>query len=233
MSDYVFKILLVGDKSVGKTSLTSRFLEDRFFLKYHPTVGIDFNVCHVEVAGRRVGLQIWDTAGDERFHALLPNYYRNAHGVMVIYDTTSLSSFRNVDNWLKELGGFCSKGVNFMLVGNKCDELEKRQVTQEKAARYSEHFALSFCETSAKSGANVKVLFETFAVEVYNRLVLGILPSTSTRSMRLASEDGSIKQYQAHKDQGESIVSVLDMNRIRLEDKKSSEEPGRSGHCFI
>nr|XP_041630822.1 ras-related protein Rab-13-like [Drosophila kikkawai] len=175
MSDFIFKILIVGDMGVGKSSLFDRYLEDRFNRIYCPTVGIEFSVSHLVVSGKKIHLQISDAPGEERYHDMLRHYYRNSHGVIIVYDTTSLGSFRNVSNWLKELGEFCSKGVNLMLVGTKSDELEKRQVTQEKAARYMELYGLSFYEASAKSGVNVKNIFESLARECYNRQMLQLL----------------------------------------------------------
>ncbi|KAH8287697.1 hypothetical protein KR054_011732, partial [Drosophila jambulina] len=215
MCEYVFKILLVGDMGVGKSALSSRFMQDRFFLTYYPTVGIDFNVSDVEVSGKRVFLQIWDSAGQERFHALLPNYYRNSHGVIIVYDTTSRSSFRNVSNWLKEASVFCPKKVSLMLVGNKCDELEKRQVPQEKAVRYAEHHGLSFSEASAKSGANVRDIFENFAVDVYDRLVLAIKRSPTNRSRKVDSKDSQQdKDEDKDHEANAGNILVLEKNKI-------------------
>ncbi|KAH8338163.1 hypothetical protein KR059_010595, partial [Drosophila kikkawai] len=189
MCDYVFKILIVGDLGVGKSCLFWRFVDDRFTLIYYPTAGIEFKYCHVEVAGKKVLLQIWDAAGEERFRPLLQNYYRNSHGIIIVYDTTSLLSFRHVSYWLKELGEFCCKKINVMLVGSKCDELEERQVTLEKGVRYAEHYGLSFIEASAKSGANVKDAFDILAVQIYSRLVLKLAPSPTTRSEKVVKGD--------------------------------------------
>ncbi|KAH8238625.1 hypothetical protein KR032_011743, partial [Drosophila birchii] len=169
MCDCVFKILIVGDKGVGKSSTLKRFVENHFSVDYNSTVGIDFKVSQtMAVAGKMVLLQIWDAAGEDRFRAMLQSYYRNSHGIIIVYHSTSLSSFRHLNNWLKELDIIRSKGVNVMLVGTKSNELEKRQVSQVEATQYAEHHGLSFMEVSAKSGVNVKDVFHTLAVEVYN-----------------------------------------------------------------
>ncbi|KAH8247942.1 hypothetical protein KR038_003910, partial [Drosophila bunnanda] len=172
MCDYIFKILLVGDMGVGKSSLVWRFTENHFTRNYYETTGIEYKNCPLEVAGNDVVLQLWDAAGEERFRTTVKSYCRNSHGVIVVYDTTSLSSFRHLGSWLKDLGVYCCKGVNIMLVGTKCDQLEKRQVAQERACRFAELRGLTYIETSAKSGVNVKKVFETLAVEVYNRLAV-------------------------------------------------------------
>ncbi|KAH8376278.1 hypothetical protein KR200_002776, partial [Drosophila serrata] len=172
MCENVIKILIIGDAGVGKSSLVWRYTEDHFTRNYFETTGIELKHCQVEVAGEQVLLHIWDAAGSGRFQDRMQNYYRNCDGVILVYDTTSLRSFRNVDSWLKELADFCSNGVNLMLVGTKYDKLEERQVTKQKASRFASQQGLSHIETSAKSGANVKNIFDTLAVEVYNRLVL-------------------------------------------------------------
>ncbi|KAH8368491.1 hypothetical protein KR084_012335 [Drosophila pseudotakahashii] len=180
MSDYkyLFKILVLGDCGVGKSCLLMRFSDGRFTGKYLCTVGVDFKVRTVEVAGQVVKLQIWDTAGEERFKSVLPSYYRGAHGILLVYDTTSASSFQGIDRWLAEIRNNCPDRVNVLLVGNKCDDLERRQVSQQKAAHYADYRALAFREASAKSGANVNNVFAALAVGIFNRLV-ATPPATS------------------------------------------------------
>nr|XP_041630989.1 ras-related protein Rab-13-like [Drosophila kikkawai] len=190
MGDYMFNILIVGDMGVGKTSLFGRYLEDRFTRIYSSDLGIEFSVSLVEVAGQILHLQITDAAGGEGFQDMLSTYYRNSHGVIIVYDTTSLGSFRNVSNWLKEVGKFCPKGVNVMLVGSKCDRQGKRQVNQEKATRYAELYGLSFYEASARSGLNVKNIFKSLALECYNSRMPKIVSSPSARSEKVVNKDG-------------------------------------------
>ncbi|EDX02949.1 ras-related protein RIC1 [Drosophila yakuba] len=168
---YLFKILVLGDCGVGKSCLLMRFSDDRFTGKYLCTVGVDFKVRSVEVAGQVVKLQVWDTAGEERFKSLLPAYYRGAHGILLVYDTTSANTFRSIDGWLEEIHRRCPDRVNVLLVGNKCDDLEHRQVSLEQALHYADRRALGFCEVSAKSGANVNYAFAALAVDIFNRLV--------------------------------------------------------------
>nr|XP_016942130.1 GTP-binding protein yptV1 [Drosophila suzukii] len=183
MSDYkyLFKILILGDCGVGKSCLLMRFSDGQFTGKYLCTVGVDFKVRTVEVAGQVVKLQIWDTAGEERFKSVLPAYYRGAHGILLVYDTTSASSFQSIDGWLEEIHRNCPDGVNVQLVGNKCDDLERRQVSQQQAAHYADYRAIAFREASAKSGANVNHIFAALAVHIFNRLVAK--PSAPSRML--------------------------------------------------
>ncbi|KAH8250623.1 hypothetical protein KR038_003889, partial [Drosophila bunnanda] len=178
MCDSGLNIMIVGDMGVGKSSLLRRFLEGTFSRSYRRTVIIDIEVRQAEVNGKKMLLVGWDTTGNRRHHDTLRNFYCDAHGVIVVYDITSFASFRNVCHWLKEVRGSCPKEVNVMMVGNKCDWRERRQVSQEKAIRYARRFGVSFSEASARSGANVRAIFGSFALEVYSRMV----PSPSTSS---------------------------------------------------
>uniref|UniRef100_A0A6P4FMW0 Ras-related protein Rab-1A-like n=1 Tax=Drosophila rhopaloa TaxID=1041015 RepID=A0A6P4FMW0_DRORH len=189
---YLFKILVLGDSGVGKSCLLMRFSDGRFTGKYLCTVGVDFKVRTVEVAGQVVKLQIWDTAGEERFRSVLPAYYRGAHGVLLVYDTTSVSTFRSLDGWLKEIRRRCPDRVNVFLAGNKCDDLVGRQVSQQQATHYADHRELPFREVSAKSGANVNHVFAALAVGIFNRLVATTPPSTrllAGQDRKVESED--------------------------------------------
>ncbi|KAH8421358.1 hypothetical protein KR009_002647 [Drosophila setifemur] len=199
MYDYkfLFKILVLGDSGVGKSCLLMRFSEGRFTGQHLTTVGIDFKVCTVEVGGHVVKLQIWDTAGEERFRAVLPSYYRGAHGILLVYDTTSATSFSNVDGWLAEIGRHCRRRVNVLMVGNKCDELVDRQVSQEQATAFANLRGIAFREASAKSGANVGDIFLTLAVNIFESLVMG--PSTTERLQgggELKDEDSDEEEEQ-------------------------------------
>ncbi|KAH8247944.1 hypothetical protein KR038_003912, partial [Drosophila bunnanda] len=177
MLKHVFKILIIGDEGVGKSSLLRRFTEDQFTRDYHQTTGIELKYHRVEQAGKGVLLHIRDSADGEHCRAMLQIHYRNCHGVIIVYDTTSLSSFRNLNSWLKDLGDHCCRGVTFMLVGTKCDRRKERLVTHQRAYRYADFYGLYLVEASAASGANVKDIFEILTGEVYNRMVLKLVPS--------------------------------------------------------
>ncbi|KAH8243539.1 hypothetical protein KR032_008427, partial [Drosophila birchii] len=189
MCDHELNILIIGDFGVGKSSLFGRFLDDRFSLAYNRTKAIDIDMFQAEVAKKVMLLVVWDTSGDERHHDRLRDFYADAHGVIIVYDTTSLISFRNVSYWLREVFDFCPKGVNLMLVGNKCDEQKNRQVTAQRAARYAARYGLSFCEASAQSGTNVNAIFSTLTLEIYNRLVHKLVSQSSTASMEVDERD--------------------------------------------
>ncbi|ONM17715.1 Ras-related protein RABD1 [Zea mays] len=126
--DYLFKLLLIGDSLVGKSCFLLRFADDSYVDSYISTIGVDFKIRTVEVEGKTVKLQIWDTTGQERFRTITSSYYRGAHGIINVYDITDMESFNNVKQWLDEIDRYANDSVRRLLVGNKCDLAENRAV---------------------------------------------------------------------------------------------------------
>ncbi|EMP27244.1 Ras-related protein Rab-8B [Chelonia mydas] len=154
--DYLFKLLLIGDSGVGKTCLLFRFSEDAFNTTFISTIGIDFKIRTIELDGKKIKLQIWDTAGQERFRTITTAYYRGAMGIMLVYDITNEKSFDNIKNWIRNIEEHASSDVERMILGNKCDMNEKRQVSKEKGEKLAIDYGIKFLETSAKSSINVE-----------------------------------------------------------------------------
>jgi len=169
-SDYLFKLLLIGDSGVGKSCLLLRFADDTYTESYISTIGVDFKIRTIEIDGKTIKLQIWDTAGQERFRTITSSYYRGAHGIIVVYDVTDLESFNNVKNWLHEIDRYAVEGVNKLLVGNKCDLISKKQVETNTAKEFADSLNIPFLETSAKTAVNVENAFITMAKEIKERL---------------------------------------------------------------
>lgn len=157
--DHIFKLLLIGDSGVGKSSLLLRFAEDSFTSNYVATIGVDFKIKTVEVGGARVKLQLWDTAGQERFRTITSTYYRGTHGVVVVYDVTNGESFRNVKRWLHELEDNCDREMERVMVGNKNDDPSSKVVQTEDAERFANILGVRLIETSAKENLNVEEVF--------------------------------------------------------------------------
>ena len=126
--DYLFKLLLTGDVGVGKTSLLLRFADDNFNTCLLPTIGIDFKIKTIKLDGKVIKLQIWDTAGGERFCVITPAYYRGANGIIIVYDVTDQRSFDHVEHWLADSDKHASSNVHKLLIGNKCDLACKKVV---------------------------------------------------------------------------------------------------------
>uniref|UniRef100_A0A8C1PF66 Ras-related protein Rab-13 n=1 Tax=Cyprinus carpio TaxID=7962 RepID=A0A8C1PF66_CYPCA len=135
--DYLFKLLLIGDSGVGKTCLLFRFSEDAFNTTFISTIGIDFKIRTIELNEKKIKLQIWDTAGQERFRTITTAYYRGAMGIMLVYDITSEKSFENIKNWIRNIEEHASSDVEKMILGNKCDMNDRRQVSKERGEKVS------------------------------------------------------------------------------------------------
>ncbi|KAM4629687.1 ras-related protein Rab-8A isoform 2-T2 [Polymixia lowei] len=133
--DYLFKLLLIGDSGVGKTCVLFRFSEDAFNSTFISTIGIDFKIRTIELDGKKIKLQIWDTAGQERFRTITTAYYRGAMGIMLVYDITNEKSFDNIKNWIRNIEEHASADVEKMVLGNKCDVNDKRQVSKERGEK--------------------------------------------------------------------------------------------------
>jgi len=155
------KILIIGESGVGKSSLLLRFTDDRFDVEMAATIGVDFKVKQLEVDGNRVKLAIWDTAGQERFRTLTPGYYRGAQGAILVYDVCNRDSFRQLDRWIAELDTFSTKtNIVKMLVGNKIDRDDSREVTRDEGARFARKHSMLFIEASARTREGVQIAFE-------------------------------------------------------------------------
>jgi len=158
-----YKLVFLGDQSVGKTSIITRFMYDTFDSTYQATIGIDFLSKTMYLEDRTVRLQLWDTAGQERFRSLIPSYIRDSSVAIIVYDITNRSSFINTAKWIDDVRSERGNDVIMMLVGNKTDLADKRQVSIEEGEAKAKEYDIMFIETSAKAGFNIKALFRKVA----------------------------------------------------------------------
>ncbi|XP_078474199.1 ras-related protein Rab-6A isoform X1 [Lampetra planeri] len=158
-----FKLVFLGEQSVGKTSLITRFMYDSFDNTYQATIGIDFLSKTMYLEDRTIRLQLWDTAGQERFRSLIPSYIRDSAAAVVVYDITNVNSFQQTSKWIDDVRTERGSDVIIMLVGNKTDLADKRQVSIDEGERKAKELNVMFIETSAKAGYNVKQLFRRVA----------------------------------------------------------------------
>ena len=159
--DYLFKVLLLGDTDVGKSSLILRYTEETFNSKLVNSIGVDFKMKKKEIDGKIIKVQIWDTAGHERFRSITYSYYRGANAIIIVFDITDKKSFLSITEWLKQIEKHAKENVFKFLVGNKSDLTEERKVTFEEAKEYADKHDLPYIETSAKEGININELFES------------------------------------------------------------------------
>ncbi|XP_024379616.1 ras-related protein RABH1e [Physcomitrium patens] len=158
-----YKLVFLGDQSVGKTSIITRFMYDKFDNTYQATIGIDFLSKTMYLEDRTVRLQLWDTAGQERFRSLIPSYIRDSSVAVVVYDVSNRQSFLNTVRWVEEVRTERGSDVIIMLVGNKTDLVDKRQVSVEEGDAKANEFGVMFIETSSNAGFNIKALFRKIA----------------------------------------------------------------------
>ncbi|XP_045825953.1 ras-related protein RABA6b-like [Trifolium pratense] len=182
--DYLFKAVLIGDSGVGKTNMLSRFSKDEFRLDSKPTIGVEFAYRNIRVKDKLIKAQIWDTAGQERFRAITSSYYRGALGALLVYDITRRSSYKSVGRWLGELREFGGEDMVVILVGNKCDLGESREVEEEEAKEFAETEGLFFMETSALKNLNVE--------QVFLQMITKILEITNQRSLEAKMDEKPI-----------------------------------------
>lgn len=189
--DYLFKLLLIGDSGVGKTSILFKFSEDTFSPAFISTIGIDFKIRTIEVDGRKIKLQVWDTAGQERFKTITTAYYRGAMGIMLVYDVSNLKSFENISNWIRNIEMHATQDVELMILGNKCDIADKRQITREKGEQLALQHSIKFLETSAKANINIEEAFFTLARDIKLKMEKRIEDSNLNRGYQLSNNDQS------------------------------------------
>ena len=164
--EFIFKVLLLGNSNVGKSSLFLRFVDDIWNDTFVPTIGVDFKIKTFEIDSKKIKMQIWDTAGQERFKNIISSYYRGAHGILLLYDVTDKDSFKNLSNWLIEIEKNASKNVLKVLIGNKSDLEDKRVISYNQGKEFADTYGLKFIETSAKKNLNVNEAFETLGREI-------------------------------------------------------------------
>ena len=175
--DYIFKVLLVGNSDVGKSSLILRYVDQIWNDVFVPTIGVDFKVKSLEIENKSIKLQIWDTAGQERFRNVISSYFKGAHGILLIFDITSRESFKELENWLGEVERNASPQILKILIGNKCDLVEERDISKDEGEAFAMRNGMQYIETSAKINTNVNEAFEALAkimVEYSNKKNSGI-----------------------------------------------------------
>ena len=183
--DVIYKILLVGDSGVGKTNIMLRYLNKEFNINTKATVGVEFGSKNIIIDKKVIKGQIWDTAGQERYRAITSSYYKGAHGAFVVYDITLKESFDAVDRWINDLRNNTDERLEIILIGNKSDLEEKRQVTKEEGEEKAKEKEVAFMETSALNCNNIEKAFN----EILNKVYLAYKPQEKK------SEGGFIESY--------------------------------------
>ncbi|KAK1158914.1 ras-related protein Rab-15 [Acipenser oxyrinchus oxyrinchus] len=190
--DVLFRLLLLGDSGVGKTCLLCRFTDNEFHSSHISTIGVDFKMKTVEVDGIKVRIQIWDTAGQERYQTITKQYYRRAQGIFLVYDITSERSFQHIMKWASDVDEYAPEKVQKILIANKADEEQRRQVATEQGIKLAKEYEMDFFETSACTNYNIKESFTrlTELVLLAHKKELDVLRVSINDELSIADLEG-------------------------------------------
>ena len=164
--DMIFKIVLIGDASVGKTNILSKYLYDEFDPNSKATVGVEFATKNFTIDNNIVKAQIWDTAGQERYRSITSAYYKGAKGALIVYDITRKNTFDNIDKWITDLKLNGDKNICIIILGNKYDLIDKREINKNDGIKKGEMYKTAFLETSALNGDNISKAFDELIEQI-------------------------------------------------------------------
>ena len=181
LNENVYKLLLLGDSTVGKTCFLIKYTDQSFQDIHMATIGLDYRVKTMKLKNNKeVKIQIWDTAGQDRFRSITKNYYKGSHGIILIYDITNRRTFENVQKWISQIREETSQNVVIYLIGNKIDMKEERKVSTEEGKKLADELGLPFMETSAKEGININEVFDDIVERVDK--VFGNIPTATKKN---------------------------------------------------
>jgi Ras-related protein Rab-8A len=166
-----YKVLLLGNSYVGKTCILLRFSEDIFKENYDVTIGLNYRIKSMTVENNPIKMQIWDTSGEEKFKAIAKNFYRGAHGVLLVYDICQKNSFLDVKSWIEQIiENADNDDIVMILCGNKCDNEKERKISREEGENLAKNYGIPFFECSAKNNININKMFETMAQKIFSKV---------------------------------------------------------------
>ena len=165
--DFLFKLILIGDSSVGKSNILLKYLKGQFDPNSKATVGVEFGTKNVEIKNKKIKIQIWDTAGQERYRSITSAYYKGAKGAFIVYDITRKNTFDNIDKWISDLKTNGDENLAIVLIGNKSDLEERREIQKDEGIKKSEEYKTAFMETSALNGDNIDKAFDELINQIY------------------------------------------------------------------
>ena len=168
---YLLKYVVIGDSGVGKSNILLRYINNTFSEEFKTTVGVEFGAKNIEVNNNIYRIQIWDTAGQENFRSIARAYYKNSVCACIVYDITNRTSFQSVQSWIDDCSKQTSKLVLLVLIGNKCDLKDMREVKYEEGEKFAKSHNMIFLETSAKTGENINSIFEKSVAQIDQNII--------------------------------------------------------------
>ena len=166
IDDYLFKVVFVGDAGVGKTQIINKFVNNSFKEDYKTTTSASCVLKSVEYNGEKIKLELWDSPGQEKYKSITENFYKGSQLIVLVYTVDDKNTFENIQNWVNDVKNNTTENPRFLLVGNKCDLKEGRQVTKEEAEEYAKKYNMEFIEVSAKEGTNIDDMFNSSLLKI-------------------------------------------------------------------
>ncbi len=167
--DILYKIVIIGDSGVGKSNILSRYVRDEFSMDTKATVGVEFGSKIISINNQQIKIQIWDTAGQEKYKSVSTIYYKGAKGALLVYDISRKETFNNLNRWINEIKNNSDENINILLIGNKCDLEEGRQISQEEAFEKAKEINAGFLEVSALQAVNIEKAFKYLIQQIHNK----------------------------------------------------------------
>ena len=164
--DLLFKLILIGDSYVGKSNILLKYLKNQFNENSKTTIGVEFGTKNIIINNKRIKIQIWDTAGQERYRSITSAYYKGAKGALIVYDITRKNTFDNIDKWITDLKLNGDKNICIIILGNKSDLIDKREINKNDGIKKAEMYKTAFLETSALNGDNISKAFDELIEQI-------------------------------------------------------------------
>ena len=164
--DLLFKLILIGDSYVGKSNILLKYLKNQFNENSKTTVDVEFDTKNIIINNKRIKIQIWDTAGQERYRSITSAYYKGAKGALIVYDITRKNTFDNIDKWITDLKLNGDKNICIIILGNKSDLIDKREINKNDGIKKAEMYKTAFLETSALNGDNISKAFDELIEQI-------------------------------------------------------------------
>ena len=169
-AEHLFNLIIIGDSTVGKTNILSRYSRNSFSKDFVTTIGVDFKTKTIQIDGIWVKLVVWDTAGSERFNSITTSYFRSAHGILMVYDITNMASFENLNKWYDMMKEHAKENIDWCLIGNKCDLHENRMISTQRGQDFADQHGVAFFETSAKNGDLISDVIENLGKSILMKI---------------------------------------------------------------